>query len=322
MKYVKTKVRNNARNINTTSLWNSNKLCASPYAQKLLKEQTDLSGSYIYVRMSLKEWYVKRKYNNEEQNGRGEFSTPQIERTRVVTYTKGGYMCSCKYYTQLGICCRHIFAIGVKISQRCIHVKYWNNYNFFYKRSGTPDSVDNKFDELKQINSVPLELTKGLDKYPWYSDSISEISYFTKTLNSIVPVVRNWGLNVIEKAIQMDRGELFVNPVLSQDTIGYVYENNSLIFTNNANSEDVSSIGFNDENMKNNETVVNYFLHLQTFVSDISKYFDGKDSKFRKYIDDKMNRLVRDALDYKLERFEYDSKSSDSSTNDIKSVEK
>ena len=76
-----------------------------------------------------------------------------------------------------------------------------------------------------------------------------------------------------------------------------------------------------DEHMKNNETVVNYFLHLQTFVSDISKYFDGKDSKFRKYIDDKMNRLVRDALDYKLERFEYDSKSSVSSTNEINSVQ-
>lgn len=141
----------NARNFTKHELWNDGYFHSTKHAVRLLKWQIDGACNYVYVSIKFNSWYLKRIYVEKDTQT---IVQHQILRVQTVSYLNGGYQCSCKLFEKLGICCRNIICLGIKVAKQCLHVKNWNDYNFYFKRDSTTVDIDFYYDELRKMKKI------------------------------------------------------------------------------------------------------------------------------------------------------------------------
>ena len=124
----------------------------------------------------------------------------------------------CKLFINVGYCCRHIFAIVVPISQKCFHVRCWNNYCFYYLRDDTPPQVNESFSRLHNVKKVISPLIPFLGTYPSFNTNNISMETFNYILSSPKPIIKNWPQDLIDMALQMDSDANYAGMGLSQET--------------------------------------------------------------------------------------------------------
>ena len=133
-------------------------------------------------------WHVLRKNTNIRCT---KFS-PSFVRVRKIIYNGKGFECSCKYFKQVGYCCRHIFALGLQLKLKSFHIRYWSTYAFYYKREGTDETMNASFEALDDIDYVMDDNINAEITYPVFNDETIDIETFNNVMNSDQPVVHNW----------------------------------------------------------------------------------------------------------------------------------
>ena len=143
---------------------------------------------------------------------------PIFKRVRVVIYKNDSYKCSCNYFKDIVIYCRHIFAIGVPISLSCFHVRYWNMCNFYYQRESTSNEMNATFDNLCKMKNIASDQIEMGSQFPYSRDNITSIEEITSVHHSLYPIVLNWSQQDATSSIQMCPEGIFLGVGFSQES--------------------------------------------------------------------------------------------------------
>lgn len=276
-----------ASNINKLAIWNNHQLQISSYAERLLKNEYDSKDKYIISRENKSKWIVTLKkehmctsYNKDIKC----VTTPRVRRVRIILYSENhGYSCSCKLYITMGITCRHIFSIGVPIMKECVHVRYWNNYDFYYLRADVSTELNEKLKKLYLYSNPFLPLIDEPQEYPYYKCNINERNEMLSILAQNVPVFYNWDEEQINQAFKNTKMKEYTPSGFSQT----ITENYTM-------SQDSNNVTLNGFDCALKET--NLYCHLMTYVSDISKYANHQDELLKEYLSKSMLQMVKNTI--------------------------
>ena len=275
---AKNKEKRIAQEVSSSQVWNNFNLDVNAHSMRIIKGQYDSRSQFSWISPEPRLWYVMK---NDSDSSRNNSIKPNFKRVRKVKFQNDSYSCSCKYFEEVGLCCRHIFAIGVPLSMSSFHVRYWKKYSFYHLRDTVPEEITQQFSFLSNINNVQSSEIKLSAPFPHKSSPEINNDDFYSVINRPYPTITNWPQEMIHLAISRCSDKTFVGVGLSQE-INVDISDQVNIFVEQ-----------NEQTMSNDNML---YHHLMSYVSDICKYTQDNDVPFRRFLDIEMSRIIQKAI--------------------------
>ena len=160
------------------STWNNFNLQASGDHQRHIFSKWNTRDKYNVLCVSSVLWYVLHK---DTKNDNESFH-PTFCQVQIIKYVSDSYLCSCNLFTRVDYCCRHIFLIGVNLTQNCFHVQCWNNYCFYALCERNSAEINETFFRMRQIKYVLAPLIDELKNYQHFNNVDISMDKFNEIL--------------------------------------------------------------------------------------------------------------------------------------------